>query len=114
VIEGSFFDSVPGGADAYIFRHIIHDWTDEQSLQILGHCRAVIPRDGRLLLVECVVPMDNTPSLAKDFDMTMLTFPGGIERTEAEFRSLLARAGFDLTSVSPTTTMVSVVEARPA
>jgi len=114
VIEGSFFDSVPGGADAYIFRHIIHDWTDEQSLQILGHCRAVIPRDGRLLLVECVVPMDNAPSLAKDFDMTMLTFPGGIERTEVEFRSLLARAGFELTSVTPTTTMVSVVEARPA
>ena len=113
VIEGSFFDSVPAGADAYLFRHIIHDWTDDQSVQILGHCRAAMPRDGRLLLVECVVPAGNTPSLSKDFDMTMLTFPGGMERTEDDFRALLARAGFALTSVTPTTTMVSVVEARP-
>jgi len=113
VIEGSFFDTVPSGADAYLMRHIIHDWTDDQSVQILGHCRAAMPGDGRLLLVECVVPAGNAPSLSKDFDMTMLTFPGGMERTEAEFRALLARAGFELTSVTPTATMVSVVEARP-
>jgi len=113
VIEGSFFDSVPAGADAYLFRHIIHDWTDDQSVQILGHCRTAMPHDGRLLLVECVVPAGNMPSLSKDFDMTMLTFPGGMERTEDDFRALLARAGFELTSVTPTTTMVSVVEARP-
>jgi hypothetical protein len=114
VIEGSFFETVPSGADAYLMRHIIHDWTDEQSLPILAHCRAAMPKDGRLLLVECVVPTGNEPSLAKDFDMTMLTFPGGMERTEAEFRDLLARGGFTLTSVTATSTMVSVVEARPA
>jgi hypothetical protein len=113
VIEGSFFDGIPAGADAYVFRHIIHDWNDDQCAQILGHCRRVVPRDGRLLLVECVVPIDNAPSIAKEFDMTMLTFPGGIERTEAEFRALLDRSGFALTSVTPTTTMVSVVEGRP-
>jgi hypothetical protein len=114
VIEGSFFETVPPGADAYLMRHIIHDWTDEQSLQILGHCRAVMPRNGRLLLVECVVPTGNALSPAKDFDMTMMTFPGGMERTEAEFRALLSRAGFTLTSVTPTSTMVSVVEGRPS
>jgi hypothetical protein len=113
VAEGSFFDGVPAGADAYVFRHIIHDWTDDQCARILGHCRGVIPADGRLLLVECVVPTDNAPSIAKEFDMTMLTFPGGIERTEAEFRLLLDRCGFELVSVTPTTTMVSVVAARP-
>jgi hypothetical protein len=113
VVEGSFFDTMPTGADAYLFRHIIHDWTDDQSVQILGRCRRVMPRDGRLLLVECVVPSGNAPSLAKDFDMTMLTFPGGLERTEAEFRALLQASGFRLTSVTPTATMVSVVEARP-
>jgi hypothetical protein len=113
VVEGSFFEGIPPGADAYVFRHIIHDWTDEQCMQILGDCRRVIPKDGRLLLVEAVVPAGNEPSIAKDFDMTMLTFPGGLERTEAEFRGLLDRAGFELTSVTPTATMVSVVEGRP-
>jgi ubiquinone/menaquinone biosynthesis C-methylase UbiE len=113
VIEGSFFETIPAGADAYLFRHIIHDWTDEQSVQILGLCRRVIPKDGRLLLVECVVPAGNEPSLSKDFDMTMMTFTGGVERTESEFRSLFKQAGFELVSVTPTTTMVSVVEGKP-
>jgi hypothetical protein len=113
VIEGSFFETVPAGADAYLFRHIIHDWTDDQCAQILGHCRKVIPEDGRLLVVECVIPSGNGRSISKDFDMTMMTLPGGMERTEAEFRSLFARSGFELASVTPTTTMVSVVEGRP-
>ncbi len=113
VIEGSFFESVPSGADAYLFRHIIHDWTDEQSVQILNNCRKVIPNDGKLLIVEAVVPTGNQPSLAKDFDMTMLTFPGGIERTEEEYRSLFEQAGFQLSSITPTASAISVVEGKP-
>jgi hypothetical protein len=113
VVEGSFFEGVPAGADAYLFRHIIHDWTDEQCVQILSHCRQVIPDDGRLLVVECVVPSGNEPSVAKDFDILMMTFPGGMERTADEFRDLFARAGFALTSITPTATMVSIVEGRP-
>jgi ubiquinone/menaquinone biosynthesis C-methylase UbiE len=113
VSEGSFFESIPGGADAYSFRHIIHDWTDEQCLQILGNCRRVIPDNGKLLLIEAVVPMGNEPSLAKDFDMTMLTLPGGIERTAEEYRHLLAQAGFNLTSITPTASLVSVIEGKP-
>lgn len=114
-IEGSFFETVPAGADAYLFRHILHDWTDEQCVQILSHCRKVIPSDGRLLVVECVVPAGNGRSLSKDFDMGMMIFPGGAERSEGEFQSLFNRAGFELTSITPTTSMVSVVEgkARP-
>jgi hypothetical protein len=113
VSEGSFFESVPGGADAYLFRHIIHDWTDEQCMQILGHCRKVIPADGKLLIVDCVVPAGNAASLSKDMDILMLTFPGGQERTEAQFRLLLKAAGFELQSITPTTSMVSVVEGKP-
>jgi len=113
VIEGNFFDSIPAGADAYLFRHIIHDWTDEQSNQILSHCRNVIPSEGRLLLVEAVVPTGNDPSPAKDFDMTMMVIPGGFERTEDEYRSLFDQAGFRLISVTPTSSMVSVIEGKP-
>ena len=113
VVEGNFFKSAPGGADTYLFRHIIHDWTDEQSVQILNNCRKVIPNNGRLLIIEAVVPSGNEPSLAKDFDMVMLTFPGGVERTEEEYRFLLERAGFQLNSITPTAAVVSVVEGKP-
>ena len=113
MIEGSFFDSIPSGADAYLMRHVIHDWTDEQCGQILDHCRNVIPAGGRLLIVECVVPSGNDPSPAKDFDIAMMTLPGGQERTEVEFRWLLNASGFELASITPTSTMVCVVEGRP-
>ena len=112
-IEGSFFESIPAGADAYLFRHIIHDWTDEQCIQILRHCRRVIPGDGKLLIADGVVPAGNAPSPSKDLDMTMLTFPGGQERTEGQFRSLLEACGFALKSITPTTTMINVVEGEP-
>jgi cyclopropane fatty-acyl-phospholipid synthase-like methyltransferase len=113
VMIGNFFEAIPAGADAYLFRHIIHDWTDEQSIQILDRCRKVIPANGKLLIVDCVVPAGNAPSLAKDYDITMLTFPGGQERTEAEFRTLFKASGFELVSIMPTTTMISVVEGKP-
>jgi hypothetical protein len=113
VLEGSFFESVPAGADAYLFRHILHDWTDAQCLQILGHCRKVIPEQGRLLVVECIVPAGNGRSISKEFDINMMNFPGGLERTEVQFRALFANAGFELSSITPTATMVSIAEGRP-
>jgi hypothetical protein len=73
--EGNFFESVPTGADTYLFCRIIHDWNDEQSVQILNNCRKVIPKNGRLLIVEAVVPVGNEPSLAKDFDTLALGCP---------------------------------------
>lgn len=113
MVEGNFFDSFPSGAQAYLMRHIIHDWSDEQSVQILGNCRKVIPADGRLLVVEAVVPEGNDPSLAKEMDITMLLYPGGMERTESEYRQLFESAGFRLAGVTPTASMVSVIEGRP-
>jgi 16S rRNA G1207 methylase RsmC len=113
LIKGNFFESLPSGADTYLFRHIIHDWSDEQSIQILSNCRKVIPNNGRLLIVEAVVPTGNESSLAKDFDMVMLVLPGGIERTEEEYKVLLEQAGFQLSSVTPTTSVVSIVEGKP-
>jgi hypothetical protein len=113
IIEGSFFESVPPGADAYLMRHIIHDWTDDQSVQILRNCRKVIPADGRVLLVEFAVPAANQASLGKDADMIMLTFPGGMERTEDEYQALFEQSGFRLHMVTKTKTSVCVIEGRP-
>jgi ubiquinone/menaquinone biosynthesis C-methylase UbiE len=114
IIEGNFFESIPAGADAYIMRHIIHDWTDEQSIQILRNCRQVIPAHGRVLVVEFTVPGANQASLGKDADMMMLAFPGGMERTAEEYRALFEQSGFRLNTVTTTKSAVSVVEGRPA
>jgi hypothetical protein len=114
VLAGSFFESVPAGADAYLMRHVIHDWTDARSIQILGNCRKVIPRHGRLLLVEFAMSSANQASLGKDADMLTLAFPGGMERTEVEYQALFAQSGFQLSNVTPTKSAVSVFEGRPA
>lgn len=110
---GSFFESVPSGGDAYLVRHIIHDWTDEQSRTILQAIRRAIPSHGKLLVIETVIPPGNDPSFAKLLDLTMLVIPGGKERTEPEYRELFAASGFQLTRIVPTTADVHVIEATP-
>jgi hypothetical protein len=110
---GDFFESVPTGADAYVLSHVIHDWNDSQCATILSHCRKAMRSEGRLLIVEMVLPPGDAPHLGKLMDMVMLTFPGGQERTEAEYAALLATSGFRLESVVPTVSAVSVVEAVP-
>ena len=112
-IAGSFFETVPAGADAYLMRHIIHDWDDERSCVILRNCRSVIGENGKLLLVESVIPPANEPSQGKLLDLVMMVVPGGMERTEEEFRQLLADSGFRLSEVYRTTTPVSIIEAEP-
>jgi hypothetical protein len=111
---GSFFDTVPAGGDCYLLSHIIHDWNEGRCQTILGHCRKAIKPDGRLLIIEMVLPAGDTPHMGKVLDMVMLVFPGGQERTEAEYASLLGKAGFRLSRVVPTASAVSVVEAVPA
>jgi len=108
---GDFFKGVPAGGDAYVLSHVIHDWNEDQCLTILGHCRKAMKPDGRLLIVEMVLPAGDTPHPGKLLDMVMLVVPGGQERTESEYTPLLAKAGFRLTRVVPTESAVSVVEA---
>ena len=111
---GSFFEGVPAGGDAYVLSHIIHDWNEDRCLTILGHCRKAMAPDGRLLLVETVLPPGDTPHQGKVLDMVMLVVPGGQERTEAEYADLFSKAGFTLSRVVPTDSSDSVVEAVPA
>jgi ubiquinone/menaquinone biosynthesis C-methylase UbiE len=113
VVAGNFFETVLPGADAYLMRHIIHDWDDDKSITILRNCRRVMVQRGRLLVVEGVVPPGNEPSVSKFFDLAMMVLPGGMERTEEEYRQLFEAAGFRLTRIVPTKTWVSVIEATP-
>lgn len=111
---GDFFERVPTGGDAYILSHIIHDWSEQQCLVILGNCRKAMKPGSTLLIVESVLPEGNQPHFGKLLDMVMLVMPGGEERTEPEYAALLAKAGFRLTRVVPTESAVSVVEAALA
>ena len=111
VEAGDFFRSVPSGGDAYILSHILHDWNDDQCLTILGHCRKAMKPDGRLLIVEMVLPPGDVPHPGKILDMVMLVLIGGQERTETEYASLLDKAGFRLSRLVATQSPVSVVEA---
>lgn len=111
VVGGNFFEAVPEGADAYLMRHIIHDWDDAKSLTILRNCHRVMPAESKLLLVESVIPSGNEPFGGKFLDLVMLLIPGGKERTEEEYRALLSKAGFQLSRIVPTETEVSIIEA---
>ena len=111
---GSFFERIPGGGDAYMLSHVIHDWSQAQCLAILGNCRRAMKPGSRLLLIEMVLPPGSTPHPGKVLDMMMLVGPGGQERTAQEYRKLLEQAGFCLTRVVPTESAVSVIEAVPA
>ena len=111
VEAGDFFKSVPSGGDAYILSHILHDWNDDQCLTILDHCRKAMKADGRLLIVEMVLPPGDVPHPGKILDMVMLALIGGQERTETEYASLLDKAGFRLSRVVATQSPVTVVEA---
>jgi hypothetical protein len=108
---GNFFERVPSGSNAYLLSHIIHDWTEDQCLSILGNCRREMNPGSRLLIIEMVLPTGDTPHPGKMLDMMMLVGPGGQERTEQEYSTLLAKAGLRLTRVVPTESPVSVVEA---
>jgi hypothetical protein len=110
---GSFFESVPAGADAYILKHIIHDWYDPECVKILSNCRKGIRPGGRLLVVDQVVPVGNEPALSKIVDLEMLVLPGGMERTEQQFRELFAAGGFRLARIIPTPAPQCIIEGLP-
>ena len=114
-IAGNFFDHIPAGADAYFMQHIIHDWDDESALRILGNVRQALAArpNGRLIVVDMVLPQDSRPHPGKLLDLMMLMFPGGRERSEAEWRSLLDKAGFIITKIVSTKAADSVIEAVP-
>lgn len=115
VQAGDFFSAVPGGADAYLMKHILHDWHDDACLQILGHIRNAMAPGARLLILEPVIPPGNEPFPGKLLDLNMLVMTdGGRERTAEDYEQLLLRGGFHLERILPTPGTISVVEAVAA
>jgi len=110
---GSAFESIPRGGDVYVMSRVLHDWPDDKAALLLSNCRKAISEGGILLIRDSVLPDGDAASQAKQMDLTMLIMTGGLERSEAEWRSLLQAAGFDLVSVRRTTSPFDLIEAKP-
>ena len=111
---GNVFHAVPKGADAYLMKHILHDWNDEKSIQILNNCSQAMTADSRLLVIEAVIPEGNKAHPGKFMDINMMAMTGGKERTEGEFSTLFSKAGLRLTRIihtpSPTLSILEVIK----
>jgi hypothetical protein len=125
LIAADLTQSVPAGADVYMLKHVLHGYRDAEAVTVLRNCRAVIPQNGSLLVIEFVLPplvSHSDPQLEGRLmsDLNMLAVTGGRERSEREWRALLEAAGFILTRVCPVggdTLMVrnvGILEAKPA
>lgn len=114
-VAGDAFDAVPAGGDIYVLKWVLHDWDDELSIRILANCRCAMRADARLLIVERVLPSRSGPEAASAFlsDLNMLLLSGGVERTEEQYRALLAAAGFELRRVVPIASPHHLLEASP-
>jgi SAM-dependent methyltransferase len=117
-IAGDFFETIPGGADAYLLKSVIHDWDDERSIAILRNCRRAMNGAAKMLLVERIVPRRLGASAAHRSiargDLNMLVGLGGKERTEDEYRGLLDAAGLNVRDIVPAGRTFGVIEAAPA
>ncbi|HEX6449704.1 MAG TPA: methyltransferase [Trebonia sp.] len=107
VVEGDFFKEVPP-AGLYLLRYILHDWSDEQCVQILGNCRASLAEGGRVAVVDHLIGKIGEPGIAPLMDMNMLVMAPGREREIDEFDALFAAAGLRRIRVTPAGNMALI------
>lgn len=114
--RGDFFAEIPAGGDAYIMKHIIHDWNEEKAAVILRNCRKALAGKphGKVLVVDAVVPPGNEPNLAKLIDIEMMAMCESEERNAEQFNKLFAAAGLRLSRIVPTKSHLSIIEGIPA
>lgn len=115
-VAGDVFTTpVPEGADAYLFRHLLHDYDDDDCIKMLQNVRKQMKPGSRILVLEKTVPTDDTPGPGRWLDVHVMLLTGGRERTEEEYRTLFAKAGFKLSRVLPTAhPAVEIIEAVAA
>jgi O-methyltransferase domain len=112
-VAGDFFESVPEGADAYLLCGVVHDRNDDCALTVLRRCRSAMASEGKILIVDMIVPETISASFSTLLDLNMMVMTGGRERTKAEFSNLLNAADYRLTRIIPTMATQSVIEAVP-
>lgn len=111
--HGGYLDKLPSGADAYVFKHIIHDFSEEDAVTALRNAREAIGPDGKLLVIEYVLPENNEHHLGHVIDLWLMLMLGAQDRTLEQYTELFAKAGFKVTRAVPTTAPISIIEAIP-
>ncbi|MCY1040529.1 methyltransferase [Corallococcus sp. bb12-1] len=114
VVAGSFFEPGMPSAEAYLLKHILHDWEDDPSLTLLRRLHEAAPSGARLFVVELVIPDNRNPDPTHLIDLNMLVVADGRERTTDEFRALLAATSWKVERIIPTRSGVSIIEAVKA
>jgi hypothetical protein len=110
IVAGDMLKSLPDGGDVYLLKRVLMDWSDEVATDALTRCRDAMVEDGKVLVIEPVVPQGNEPSVGKFLDLTMLVMQHGRVRTESEHRALFAAAGLELTRTIPTSSPLRLIE----
>lgn len=117
IITGNVFESLPKGADAIVMKYFLSSWTDEDALKILRQCREALPKHGKVVLLQCLVPPLGAPPECPDGILPalfavqiMVAVPGGAWRTEQQFKDLFEQSGFQLEKVVHTGTNLSAME----
>lgn len=113
LVGGDFFAALPSDGDVYVLKRVLHDWDDDTCVELLTRCRKAMAPTGRVLVVDAVIPPGNDPHPAKIVDLVMMGILAGRERTEAELAGLFTASGFRLTKVTPTHSMLAIVEGTP-
>ncbi|MFI9808933.1 methyltransferase [Streptomyces sp. NPDC052301] len=113
ITHGGYLDKLPAGGDAYLFKHIIHDFSEEDAVTALRNAREAIGPDGKLLVIEYVLPENNENHLGHTIDLWLMLMLGAQDRTLAEYTELFAKAGFKVTRAVPTSAPISIIEAIP-
>ncbi|MEU8977578.1 methyltransferase [Streptomyces sp. NPDC048309] len=113
IAHGGYLDKLPTGADAYVFKHIIHDFSEADAVTALRNAREAIGPDGKLLVIEYALPENNERHLGHTIDLWLMLMLGAQDRTLAEYTELFAKAGFKVTRAVPTTAPISIIEAIP-
>lgn len=109
IVGGNFFEAVPSGADVYVMKRILHDWSNDDCVRILKTCRAAMKDDSRLFIIDAIVPDGNSPHFSKDLEVFLMTW-GGNERDRVEFDTLFASVDMKINSVTEAETLLSIIE----
>jgi SAM-dependent methyltransferase len=119
LVGGDFFAELPAGGDLYLLSRVLMDHDDDASVRLLSNCRRAMTGRSRVHIIQIVLPsseVDAARHLLFDgamSDLNMFVLGLGAERTEAQYRAVLARAGFTVTQIIPTRALMSIIEARP-